>query len=524
MDRQHITPFKIPNFWRERNSKSRTLHVVSMAFHPRDIGTLLIGYTEGAVIYSFKQNKPIKFFQYELHAGAPGGGSDVQAAMGTRRPALTHAIWHPTGTFILTAHDDSSLVFWDPRDGRIVQARTLQDTNVDKPGSGSGAGPGTFSLKEPIYRIAWCSKENPDDTGVLIAGGTPTSLPTKGLTFFELGPTPVYATSSWQVLTTHFETPRRQRILPTPPHAEVVNFCLIPRSSPHYAGSHDPIAVISLLSSGELVTLSFPSGYPIPPHNQLHLSLSYVHPFITNISLAYIDRTRWLGLRENRQQGPKFLLGGAEGQKALKRFEKRNVIQTAHADGTICIWDAGHDDEVENEDAIQVDLARAVGRMEDIDVTKMSLSGAAGEISIGLKSGELVIFRYNNNRNVGREIPPGLNDGPGKISRIMDRTDPGLKQGFLPQILLDERQGAVTALMTSDVGFTCVGYQEGTLVVIDMRGPAIIYNAHLIDFMRQKERGSIRRRNSVGQGKPEWPTCIEFGVMTLEGEGTFCYL
>lgn len=43
-----------------------------MQFHPRDIGTLLIGYPEGAVIYSFSQNKPLKFFQYEVPRGAPG--------------------------------------------------------------------------------------------------------------------------------------------------------------------------------------------------------------------------------------------------------------------------------------------------------------------------------------------------------------------------------------------------------------------------------------------------------------------
>src|SRR5271163_210499 len=210
MDRQHITPFKIPNFWRERNSKSRTLHVVSMAFHPRDIGTLLIGYTEGAVIYSFKQNKPIKFFKYELHAGEPGGGSDVQAAMGTRRPALTHAIWHPTGTFILTAHDDSSLVFWDPRDGRIVQARTLQETGIHIPGKAAWSGSvEELSLKRPYFNISWCSKENPDDTGILLAGGTLTTEPSRGLTFLDLGHTPVYQTSSWDVLTQHFRSPKR---------------------------------------------------------------------------------------------------------------------------------------------------------------------------------------------------------------------------------------------------------------------------------------------------------------------------
>jgi hypothetical protein len=54
----------------------------------------------------------------------------------------------------------------------------------------------------------------------------------KGLTFLDLGPTPNYATSSWQILSDHFAGANRQRILPTPPKAEVVDFCLIPRTSP----------------------------------------------------------------------------------------------------------------------------------------------------------------------------------------------------------------------------------------------------------------------------------------------------
>lgn len=101
-----------------------------MQFHPRDIGTLLIGYPEGAVIYSFSQNKPLKFFQYEVPRGAPGGDPDVASPREMRRPRLTHAIWHPTGTFILTAHDDSSLVsgiremavLWKPGQSRTRES------------------------------------------------------------------------------------------------------------------------------------------------------------------------------------------------------------------------------------------------------------------------------------------------------------------------------------------------------------------------------------------------------------------
>lgn len=499
--------------------------MVSLQFHPKDIGTLLIGYSEGAVIYSFKQNKAVKHFHYEVPRGAPGGDSDSRSSNEIRRPRLTHAIWHPTGTFILTAHEDSSLVFWDPRDGRVVEARTIQETGIHIPGKASwGASGEELSLKRPYFKIAWCSKENPDDTGILLAGGTPTTEPSRGLTFLDLGYTPVYQTSTWDALTQYFRSPKRVHLLPTPVNAEIADLLLIPRSSPHYAGSHDPIAVLTLLSSGELITLSFPSGHPITPTNQLHISLSFIHPFVTNTSLARIERNRWLGTREIRQHGPSFLMGGAEQTKTLKRFGSRNIVQTAHADGTIRIWDVGHGDEIENETTLQVDLATAVGRWDNVEVTKMSMSGATGELSVGLRSGEVVIFRLNRNQYAGRPpSPPGQNEGPGKMTNITNRADPALKEGLLPLTLTNEQRGPVTALSHSDVGFVVAGYQFGVLTVVDMRGPAIIYTKLFSDLTSSHRRGSIRgtrlRSNSNQQEKSEWATVIEFGVMTLEGDG-----
>jgi syntaxin-binding protein 5 len=516
-----MTPFRIPNFWQQQNPKARILPIVSLQFHPKDIGTLLIGYSDGAVLYSFKQNKPTKFFLYEVPRGAPGGDGNPASVGTPSHPKLTHALWHPTGTFVLTAHDDSSLVIWDPRDGRLVTARSIQDIDVNIPSSRPMSPGGTsLTVKEPYSCISWCSKENPDDTGLLIAGGTPTADTTKGLTWIELGPTPNYQTSSWDVLANHFRSPRRVSLLPTPPTAEITNFLLVPRSSPHYAGSHDPIAVLATLSSGELITLSFPSGHAITPTNQLHVSLTYVHPFITKFAIADVDRTRWLGMREARQHGPNFLVGGAEATKSMKRFEGRNIVQMVHADGTIRIWDAGHGDEIENSVVLQADLARALGRWDNIAVTKMSMSGATTEMSVGLVSGEILVFRYGKNPNAGR--PPfsaGANEGPGRMTDISKRSDPGLKEGFLPLPLTNDQQGPVTALKNSDVGFVAAGYDSGGVTVIDLRGPAIIHTALLSDLTAKHKKVAIRgRSNSIGQQK-EWATALEFGVMTLEGDG-----
>lgn len=522
LDRESLTPFRIPNLWKEHNPRSRLFPVVSLAFAPRDIGKLLVGYPEGAVTFSFKQNIAQKYFEYEIPPGAPGGYSDAAMAQELRRPKLTKALWHPTNTFVLTVHEDSSLVFWDPKDGRLVMATTIHDANINVPGAMSERRDSQQMLpsaKEPIRQIAWCAKNNPDDTGLLIAGGHPTTETNKGLTFLDFGPTPNYQTSSWQVLSKHFESPKRRITLPVPPGADVVDFCLIPRSSPYFAGAHDPIAIIALLSSGELLTMSFPSGHPISPANMLHVSLAFVHPFVNKISLTPVDRSPWLGLKERRSQGPKFLIGGAEAKKNLKRFEDRTIVSTAHADGTVRIWDAGHDDEIENGDVIQVDLARAVGRVQDVEVTQMSMSGAAGELSVGLKTGEVVVFRWGRNRNFGRDIPTGPNAGPGELTDITLRTDPILKDGLLPLTLLDMQQGPVTALKHSDVGFICAGFEGGSLALIDLRGPAVIYSAQISDFVKVNKRSSIRKSRTQEGAPSEWPTCIEFGVLTLDGEG-----
>ncbi len=521
LDREKLAPLRLPNFWRERSPRSRLLPIVSMQLHPRDIGKLLIGYNEGAVIYSFKQCAPVKYFQYEVPVGAPGGNADPLSRDTIRRPHLTQVFWHPTGSFIGTAYDDSTLVFWDPKDGRVVMARTLSETHVDKPGvqpQGFGDTPGTFALKEPFTRIAWCCKENPDDTGILVAGGVATTRPQKGLTFLDLGPTPVYATSTWPMLTDHFEL-KKQHLLPTPAGAEIVDFCLIPRTSPHFAGAQDPIAVLALLTSGELVTLSFPSGHPISPTNQLHPSISFVHPFVTAMAIAPVERTRWLGMTENRQQGPQLLRGGVEARKPMRRYEGRNIVQMSHGDGTVRIWDAGQNDELENSSTLQVDVARAVDRYDEVNITNLSMGASTGELVVGTTAGEVVAYRWGGNKLFGREPPNPPQTVHGGLTDISARTEPSLKEGLQPFVLYDMAQGHISALKMSDVGFVGVGSESGIFSILDLRGPTVIFTSPVNEIVKPDKRSSFMKKGSAtSSAKPDWPVCIEFGVMTLEGD------
>ncbi|KAF2481501.1 snare-dependent exocytosis protein [Neohortaea acidophila] len=525
LDREHAAPFRIPLLWQEMDPRARVSPIVSLQLHPRDVGQLLIGYTHGAAIYSFKANKSLRCFLYEVPRGAPGGDGDPAAAHTVRRPRLVQAVWHPTGTFIMTGHEDSSIVFWDTvKDGRMLMARTLTDTNVATPGANtSSAMGGSMAVKEPLFKMAWCANKDPEDTAILIAGGSSTQSPQKGLCLLEMGRTPVYQTSRWEDLATYLENPKRQRILPTPPGAEVIGFCLIPRETPHFNNAHDPIALIALMASGEILTLTFPSGIPVSPTNQLHVSVSFVSPFVRGIRSAQIGREKWLGLQERRSRGPAILKGGAELPRSTRRYERRMVVQTIHADGTVRIWDLGYGDEIENDKILQVDVARAVGLSDGVDVTQTSFAGESSELAVGLASGELIVFRWGVNRNAGRDPPPSRPNQPGALTSVTDRIEPSLSEGLIPLTLLDQRDGPVRAVCMSEIGFVAAGFEGGSIAVIDLRGPAIIYNTSLQELGGNQKGGGLRKRmGSITASSPssgqEHVTFMQFSIMTLEGE------
>ncbi|KAI3325365.1 lethal giant larvae like, C-terminal-domain-containing protein [Xylariaceae sp. AK1471] len=510
LDREHLSQFRLPNFWSVRDPRARAVALVSLQMHPRDVGKLLIGYTHGAVIYSFKQNQPTRFYEYQIPPGAPGGSH--QAVDSLRKPKLTQALWHPTGTFVLTAHDDASLVFWDTsKDGRLVMARTLYDVNVDQ----SMPHPEASKPKHPYLKIAWCCKQNPEDSGLLVAGGQTLDGPPSGLTFIELGVTPVYATSSWQVLADYLKGKQRLT-LETPIGAEVTNFTLIPRASPHFSGAQDPIAVLALLLSGEIITMSFPSGYPISPTNQLHPSLSFVHPYATKVTSSTLSRDKWLGMVENRPGGEPILKGGAEAGRPRRRFEGRTIIQVAHADSTVRIWDVGHGDEIENPKQLQVDVARALNRFEDVNITAMSMAADSPEFAVGTSNGELVIYRWDANKFYGQNANQEIQSNPGGLSDIRARSEPNLKGGLQPFSLYEMMQGPISAIKVSDVGFVAVGSENGFFSIIDLRGPSVMFQSSIADLTKPEKKSSFLKSRSNTSASKDWPVVIEFSVLTLD--------
>ncbi|POS84994.1 hypothetical protein EPUL_003628 [Erysiphe pulchra] len=512
LDRLIWAPLKLPNFWYEKTKKSIASPVVSMQLHPKDIGQLLIGYSDGAVIYSFKLNSPTKFFEYTEPSQPSKTPNDFIENAELRKPSLTHVIWHPSGTFVGTAYENSVLNFWDSKDGRILRSRIITDSHNDKSKT-CLTSDGTVS-KESFCKVSWCCKENVDDTAILVAGGS--SL--NGLSLFELGASPVYATATWQNLTDFFGG-KRQSVLPTPQSSKVVDFCLIPKSSPHYAGAQDPIALIALLSSGELVTLSYPDGYSISPNSQLHPSISFVHPFITLVDVCNVSRLRWLSMTEKRLQGPLLVTGGTESQKPLKCSVDRNIILAAHGNGTIRVWDSGQRDLAENSQMLQVDMARVLEKNSEINISALSMGSHTRELAVGTDTGQVVIYKWGKNRLYGRESPEHVQTIIGEVVDISSRSEPTLDEGLQPQYLYDMAQGPITVLKTSNIGFLAVGTESGGFSIIDLRGPTIMLTLNLNELIKPDRRSSfLKVKSGNSPAIQDWPVKIEFGILTLDGD------
>ena len=525
-DRECLAILTIPNLYRGRstggNAKTRILQTVAMALHPKDIGYLLVGYPMGAALFSFKENRPIKFFELEIPAFAKGGDTDPSAMSVARRPRLTHLAWHPSGSYILTCHEDGCLAFWDAKnEAAPIHVRTVDETHVNIPrGSYIQRDEETHTIREPVVQAAWCSATDPEDTSIIVSGGQQSNLPNKGLTFldFGVGPTNVLG----EHLSNHFARPRKQRILHT--FSNPLSFTIIPRTTPFYNGTHEPIALLATLETGEIAAFSLPDCQLLPVAQTLPPAISFVSPPITQFSVALIPQKKWSSFigRNQSRMNRNILLGGAPARRRLRRFEIRNVMLSAHADGVVRLWDASHG-EVESNEAFEVDVAGVLHSFtpnSPVDVISLSMAGMTGEVVVGTYAGEVAVWRHGR-RDRDDEFSGdignlSLETRPNQILQSTRHLHFNMTEGFLPLCMVNPKRGAPMIVKMSEVGFVAIGYDSGYICVVDLRGPAVIFLEDLSNVQSEKDKKD--RKKAPQSREAEVAAVMEFAIMKLEGD------
>lgn len=516
IDRGVQAPFRIGNLQKSVLAKLRMSPVRSLALHPRDPGTLLVCYDNSAIIFSLAKNEIENYVRYEVPAGAPGGDLTATAMKQFRFPDFVKAVWHPHGHHFLTAHQDGSLVFWDTASATLLQARTLVDTFVNEVRKSSvidnsQSMPG--SHRRIISDLKWVSTKNPEDTSILVSGGEevmPGFAGDRVLTMLDFGPTPQVAITSYQNMGNHYANPRKHKMFPLMQAnpCDTTKILMLPRTSPYYAGNHDPSHCLVLFASGEIMTLRYPDGNVVTNPALLPPALGWVNPFVTCLASSFAPRNQWLGMMAVTSRADTIFIGGAPAKRHLRSQALRQALATGHEDGTIKIWDASSG-ELEDSNVLE---ARMVTHQS---VDKLSLAAGVGEIAAADANGDVVLFNFRKNKGVLNLAGLSLKDGP--VRNVSSQAPQDVKEGFLPEVLISNQCGRVTALCNSNVGFVGIGYESGQLAVIDRRGPAQIF----FDNVGNVDGGSsslLRKRSSargsVG-GSGDYPTCIEFGIYAI---------
>ena len=215
------------------------------------------------------------------------------------------------------------------------------------------------------------------------------------------------------------------------------------------------------------------------------------------------------------------LLGGAPARRRLRRFDIRNVMLSAHADGVVRLWDASHG-EVEANEAFEIDVAavvRSFAPNTPVDVISLSMAGMTGELVVGTYGGEVAIWRHGK-RNRDDDFADDMGDmsleSKNKVLYSTRHLHFNVNEGFLPLCMINPQRGAPSLVKMSEVGFIGIGYDTGHICVVDLRGPAVIFLEDLSNIQSEKDKKD--RRKAPQTRGIEVATVIEFAIMKLEGD------
>ncbi|EHM99799.1 Sro7p [Saccharomyces cerevisiae x Saccharomyces kudriavzevii VIN7] len=513
IDRDQLSTFRLDNLQKSSFFPAARLSpIVSIQWNPRDIGTVLISYEYVTLTYSLVENTIKQSFIYELPPFAPGGDFSKKTNE-KRTPKVIQSLYHPNSLHILTVHEDNSLVFWDANSGHLIMARTLFETDINIPqpdyvrdSSASGAA---------ISKVYWMCENNPEYTSLLISHKPISKGDNQSLTMIDLGYTPRYSITSYDGMKNYYANPKQMKIFPLPTNEPVINVLPIPRQSPYFAGCHNPGLVALLLDNGEIETMLYPSGIFTNKASLFPQNLSWLRPIATVSMAASVPNKLWLGALSAAQNKDYLLKGGVRTKRQNPPAEYGTAIITGHSNGSVRICDASHGD-IQDNASFEVNLSRTLNKANELAVDKISFATETLELAVSIETGDVVLFKYEVNQFYNAEKRPengelemsfrrfSLNNTKDVLVDVRDRAPTSIRQGFMPLTAVHANKGKTSAINNSNIGFVGIGYSAGNVMLIDRRGPAIIYMEN------------IREIQGVQSARV---TCIEFVIMEYGDDG-----
>lgn len=442
LDRGKISPLRISSVQQQVLPRSRYSPVVGTSLNPRDASQMLLAYRDLIAVYNVATN------EITFHSEASKAGP------------VRHVSWHPSGSHIVTYHETGLLTFFDGKTGNKL---TTRDTHVDD---------ASF--------LAWCCAEDPDTTFLVLGGSQ--------LYLADFGKSPTYNITSYDSMGKFFMN-APDRLVPLP---EKVSAALpLARNNPHY-NFYNPEWLVVCYKSGTSEVFGLPSlikkynsSFILPP------ALSFRASHCSFIGSSSLSRTQWLGMMA---VSPKTVLkGGVSSRQRLRRLPMCTVVVVGGTDGTVRLFDGSRSDPNDFR-VVDVTIANIVPNA-DVKVSGASFAGPTGEMAISAGT-DVYLFRFGRNKaGFSDFVPSGA-----LIQDISQRYASSVQQGFLPQYLLPG-QSRVTLVHNSNIGFVAIGYEDGRLLIVDRRGPAVIFNEALgeaptsadfgIEIVGQKDYSTI---------------------------------
>ncbi|KAE9409115.1 hypothetical protein BT96DRAFT_953546 [Gymnopus androsaceus JB14] len=523
--------------------------------HPRDLNLLFV-----------TERSTVRTYELVFPPGAPGGtGYGSDDILTHRRPEATCMAIHPAGHFFAVGYADGSLAFWAVEDeDQPLLVRTLDDIDihtVDAEQLEAHLAQASKSElgREPIFKLSWCSFPNSSDsrggeTALVILGGLgPRDSP--GITVHWLpafNPTdPPVTQPSTLALHPFIRSSMRSSVEPLDSYFYEASGTIVL----HFAGSYDPTSIIIVreTTAGTRVV----EAYQFPPPSLVH-----VHPDPETASgeeqdtldnLATTLQDLQMSNEPHRLKLPSYLSNSSRGLLAgsiltvtkdayatliqtqddhvlplkagfawLDRVENTSkyhpprISITWYADLSVQLWDVSAQllqkfkpDPLDCDfpsplPNLIIDTNTVLTAASNPYIQFVEMASESLECAIVFSTGMVVIYRL---------IPPSANPTPREELPdaellSLKHLSPPMDSRFSPYFALLPDKGQVSACSLADVGFLAVAYVDGSLYVVDMRGPNIILR-----------HGKSKSRHSmvIGMGsETDVATCLRWTICPTE--------